>query len=191
MVAVNSTMLPLGTRCPDFRLPDGAGNVFSRDSIAAGRPLVVAFLSNHCPFVKHLKTELAAFGRDAQAKGASMVAIASNDVERYPADSPELMVEDAATFGYTFPYLYDADQTVAEAFKAACTPDFYIFDATGALAYRGQFDETRPNSGTPTGSDLRAALDAIVAGADAPSPQIPSIGCNIKWKPGNEPSYFG
>lgn len=191
MVAVNSTMLALGTSCPDFDLPDPSGARFCRDDFA-DRPLIVAFICNHCPFVIHLNEALAAFGRDAQQKGAAMVAISSNDIAKYPQDRPELMQQESDRWGYTFPYLHDASQDVAKAFRAACTPDFYLFDAPGGLAYRGQFDDSRPGDGSAiTGADLRAALDAVLAGRPAPEPQKASIGCNIKWRPGGEPPWFG
>lgn len=192
MVAVHSTMLPLGTPCPDFDLADGHGRRFKLADLSGGRGLVVAFISNHCPFVHHLREGLAAFGRDLQALDVSMVAIGSNDVARYPADSPALMAEEAETWGYVFPYLYDETQAVAKAFKAACTPDFYLFDAELKLVYRGQFDPSRPGSGVEvTGSDLRAAVRAMLAGEGALAEQVPSIGCNIKWKLGAEPPWFG
>lgn len=191
MVAVPSTMLPLGTPCPPFDLPDPSGSRHSNADFA-GKPLVVAFICNHCPFVKHMNAELAQFGHDAIAAGASMVAISSNNVDKYPLDSPELMAEEASTWGYPFPYLYDASQDVAKAFRAACTPDFYVFDASGKLTYRGQFDDSRPGSGMAvTGADLYRALHSAVAGEGPVADQQASIGCNIKWKPGNEPAYFG
>ncbi|MEO0531751.1 MAG: thioredoxin family protein, partial [Planctomycetota bacterium] len=147
---------------------------------------------NHCPFVIHMADALADFAKEYQEKGLAVVGISSNDVENYPADTPEKMVEEAQSRGYTFPYLYDESQEVAKAYKAACTPDFFLFDADHKLAYRGQFDSTRPDSGqTPTGEDLRAACDAVLAGNTPSEQQLPSIGCNIKWKAGNEPDYFG
>jgi thiol-disulfide isomerase/thioredoxin len=147
------------------------------------------FICNHCPFVKHLRSALAEFGREYQGKGLSVVAISSNDAVAYPDDSPDLMQDEAKAAGYTFPYLYDETQAVAKAFRAACTPDFFLFDRDGRLAYRGQFDDSRPSNGIPiTGADLRAACDAVLADRAVPEPQMPSIGCNIKWK--DAPEYF-
>ncbi len=153
---------------------------------------MVAFICNHCPFVKHLRTAFAQFAREYQARGVAVVAINSNDIEAYPQDGPQGMAEEAQSAGYTFPYLLDATQEVAKAYKAACTPDFFLFDGQRRLAYRGQFDASRPGNGVPvTGSDLRAACDAVLSGAPVSAEQKPSIGCNIKWKPGNEPDYYG
>jgi len=192
MVATPSTMLPLGTAAPDFRLPDTAGRRVGRDEFAGAPALLVAFLCNHCPFVQHLRGELARFGREYQARGLAVVAVSSNDVGAYPDDSPEKMAEEVEKVGYTFPYLFDETQEVAKAYRAACTPDFFLFDAARRLVYRGQFDASRPGNGVPvTGADLRAAADAVLAGRPAPAEQRPSIGCNIKWKPGNAPDYFG
>lgn len=192
MVAVNSTMLPLGTSAPDFRLPDTSGQMVSPRDFKAASALVVVFMCNHCPYVKHIRSGLAALAREYQARGVAVVGINSNDVQNYPADSPPRMVQEVKTAGYTFPYLYDETQMVAKAYRAACTPDFFVFDAGQRLAYRGQFDDSRPGNNLPvTGRDLRAALDAVLAGRPAAGPQKPSIGCNIKWKPGNEPDYFG
>jgi thiol-disulfide isomerase/thioredoxin len=149
------------------------------------------FMCNHCPFVKHLADALAQFGREYQAKGLAMVGISSNDVSNYPADSPEQMVHEAEDRGYTFPYLFDESQEVAKEYRAACTPDFFLFDGDRRLVYRGQFDSSRPDSGTPvTGADLREAVDAVLAGKKPSEKQSPSIGCNIKWIPGREPDYF-
>lgn len=189
MVRTASTMLPIGTPCPDFSLPNVVdGATVSRDDYV-GRPLLVMFICNHCPFVKHLRSALAEFGREYGSKGLPIVAVSSNDVVAHPDDSPELMQDEATAAGYTFPYLYDESQEVAKAFRAACTPDFFLFDAGGRLAYRGQFDDSRPSTGIPiTGADLRAAADAILAGRPAPATQKPSIGCNIKWK--DAPEYF-
>lgn len=191
MVRTPSTMLPLGTPAPGFSLPDVDGSTKSLADFEGAQGLLVVFMCNHCPFVIHLADALAEFAKDYQAKGLAVVGISSNDIENYPADTPELMVEEAKARGYTFPYLYDATQDVAKAYRAACTPDFFLFDKDHKLAYRGQYDSTRPDGGqTPTGEDLRAACDAVLAG-DAPSEQqLPSIGCNIKWKPGGEPDYF-
>jgi peroxiredoxin len=191
MARTASTMLPLGTAAPDFSLVNVDGTTVSLADFASAPALLVAFICNHCPFVKHVAPALAELGREYQAKGAAVVAISSNDVSGYPADSPEQMVHEAEERGYTFPYLYDDTQEVAKAYGAACTPDFYVFDAKQKLVYRGQMDSSRPDSGIPvTGKDLRAALDAVLAGKPVSSEQKPSIGCNIKWKAGNEPSYF-
>lgn len=192
MVRTPSTMLPLGTSAPDFELPNVDGQVVTLKDFNVGKPLLVMFICNHCPFVIHLADALADFAKEYQAKGLSVVGISSNDVEGYPADSPELMAEEAKQRGYVFPYLYDESQGVAKAYNAACTPDFFLFDKELKLAYRGQFDSSRPDSGvTPTGADMRAACDALLAGDSAPEDQTPSLGCNIKWKPGQEPPYFG
>jgi peroxiredoxin len=185
-------MLTLGTTAPDFSLPNVDGRTVSLADFKAAPALLVAFICNHCPFVKHIADGLAELAREYQAKGAAVVAINSNDARNYPADSPEQMVHEAENRGYTFPYLYDEDQSVAKAYRAACTPDFYVFDKNQQLVYRGQMDSSRPDSGIPvTGKDLRAALDAVLAGKPVPADQKPSIGCNIKWKAGNEPDYFG
>ncbi|MGI9455285.1 MAG: thioredoxin family protein [Aeoliella sp.] len=187
-----STMLPLGTPAPDFSLLNVDGQTVSLADFADSPALVVAFISNHCPYVKYLADDFATFANEYLAKGAGVVAICSNDVANYPADSPEQMVAEAESRGYQFPYLYDETQEVAKAYGAACTPDFYVFDANRKLAYRGQFDASRPDSGTPiSGADLRAAVDAVLAGNAPATDQKPSIGCNIKWKPGSEPAYFG
>ncbi len=191
MARTESTMLDLGTPAPDFALPDTAGNTVARADFA-GRPLLVIFMCNHCPFVKHLGSEMVAFAREYQAKGLGVVAISANFVGTHPQDGPEEMVKEAATMGFTFPYLYDESQATAKAYRAACTPDFFIFDADHKLAYRGQFDTSRPGNDVPvTGNDLRAAADAVLSGGPVPAEQIPSLGCNIKWKPGNEPDYYG
>jgi len=185
MARTPSNMLALGTELPAFTLPDTVSGrpISSREY--AGKPVVVAFLCNHCPFVKHIRDELAKFGTFCESKGVRVLAISSNDVATYPADSPELMTKEAREAGYTFPYLYDESQEVARIFNAACTPDLYLFDAAGKLAYRGQFDDSRPGNGIPvTGRDLRAAVEAVVAGRAPTAEQVPSIGCNIKWKQG-------
>ncbi len=192
MVLTPSTMLPLGTSAPDFTLPNIDGKMVSLSDLADAPALLVIFMCNHCPFVKHVAAGLAELGRDYQAKGVAVVAINSNDVANYPDDSPEAMVREAEQQGYTFAYLYDESQEVAKAYHAACTPDFYVFDGEQKLAYRGQMDASRPDSGTPvTGDDLRRALDAVLAGEGVAEDQQPSIGCNIKWKAGSEPAYFG
>jgi peroxiredoxin len=194
MAAVNSTMLPLGTPAPDFSLPDAvSGRTVSLADYAHHPALLVMFICNHCPFVKHVRTELAHLGRDYGARGVGVVAISSNDVAKYPDDSPAKMKEEAAAAGYTFPYLFDESQEVAKSYRAACTPDFYVFAGGRAkkLIYRGELDDSRPSNGIPvTGKALRAALDAALSGKPAPEPQMPSIGCNIKWRPSNEPDYF-
>ena len=152
----------------------------------------MTFISNHCPFVKHLRDELAAFARECASKNVAMVAIMSNDITTHPADSPEKMREEVQSFGYVFPYLYDESQATAKAYRAACTPDFFLFDKDLKLVYRGQFDDSRPSTDAPVnGADLRAAVDAVLAGGEPAAEQKPSIGCNIKWRAGNEPDYFG
>ena len=182
-------MLELGTKLPAFNLPDTDGNLVS-EKMFTGKPILVLFICNHCPFVIHIRNQLAAIGREYTKKGIAIVAINSNDVESHPDDSPEKMKIEHAKAGYTFPYLFDASQTVAKSFKAACTPDIYLFDKDHRLVYRGQLDDSRPSNQIPvTGKDLRAAMDALLGGARIPSEQKPSLGCNIKWKPGNEPSY--
>lgn len=192
MVKTASTMLELGTSAPDFSLPNAVdGNTVSLSDVSGQKGLLVAFICNHCPFVVHIRDEFVKFAKDYQEKGIAVVAISSNDVENYPQDGPGKMKEEAAEHGYTFPYLYDEDQSVAQAYKAACTPDLFLFDGDTKLVYRGQFDASRPGNGVPvTGEDLRAACDAVLEGKPIPEPQTPSIGCNIKWKAGNEPAYF-
>ena len=190
MVMTPSQMLPLGTDAPDFSLPDTEGNTVSRSDFA-GKPLLVAFICNHCPFVIHVRECLAKLGREYQEKGVAVVGINANDITTHPDDSPEKMATEKKNVGYTFPYLFDETQEVAKAYSAACTPDFFLFDSEHRLVYRGQLDDSRPDSGIPvTGSDLRAALDAVLAGGPVAAEQKPSIGCNIKWKSGNEPAYF-
>lgn len=192
MARTNSTMLALGTAAPAFDLPDPCtGRNLRLADLAGRRALVVMFISNHCPFVKHLRAGLADFGRDAQAQGAAVVAIGANDQAAYPQDAPATIPAEVAAAGYTFPYLFDATQAVARAYRAACTPDFFLFDAGLRLAYRGQFDDSRPGNGRPvTGKSLRDALALVVAGKAVPEPHAPSLGCNIKWIPGHEPDYF-
>jgi peroxiredoxin len=191
MVRTPSTMLPLGTPAPDFHLPNVDGRMVDFAAAAGPRGTVVMFICNHCPFVKHVADQLAALGRDCMPRGIGVVAISANDVATHPADSPEQMVREAEDRGYPFPYLYDDSQEVAQAYHAACTPDFYLFDADRRLVYRGQLDSSRPGSDVPvTGADLRSAIDALLAGRPVPAAQTPSIGCNIKWKAGNEPPYF-
>jgi peroxiredoxin len=192
MVAVNSTMLPLGTKAPDFRLPDTSGKTVSLAEFANAPALVVVFMCNHCPYVKHIRNGLAQLARDYASRGVAVVGISSNDAVNYPADSPSKMAEEAKSAGYIFPYLFDETQEVAKAYRAACTPDFYLFDQEHRLVYRGQMDDSRPGNNVPvTGKDLRAALDALLAGKPASPQQKPSMGCNIKWRPGHEPDYFG
>jgi len=191
MVRTPSTMLPLGTPAPDFALPNVDGRTLGLDDVAGRHATVVMFICNHCPFVKHVAEGLAALGRDYLPRGVGFVAINSNDVSSHPADSPEQMVHEAESRGYPFPYLYDETQEVAKAYHAACTPDFYLFDAGRKLVYRGQLDPSRPGSDVPvTGRDLRGALQALLAGKPPVAEQVPSLGCNIKWKPGNHPDYF-
>ena len=184
-------MLPLGTVAPDFRLPEPAtGRVVSLADLVSAPALVVAFICNHCPYVKHVREGLARFGKDCAGQGTVLVAISANDMATHPDDSPARMAAKARSAGYTFPYLYDESQAVARAYRAACTPDFFLFDAQRRLVYRGQFDDSRPGNGVPvTGRDLRAALAALLAGQPVAKDQKPSLGCNIKWKPGQEPDY--
>lgn len=191
MARTPSTMLPLGTPAPAFSLMNVDGQMVTLSDMADDPALLVIFMCNHCPFVIHLADALAEFAAEYMPKGLAVVGINSNDVANYPADSPEQMVHEAQNRGYQFPYLYDETQEVAQAYHAACTPDFFLFDKERKLVYRGQFDDSRPDSGIPiTGRDLRAAVDAVLAD-QTPSPdQKPSIGCNIKWMPGNEPEYF-
>lgn len=192
MAATPSQMLALGTLLPSFSLPDVVtGQTFDSASLKEARASIVAFICNHCPFVIHIREQLAEFGRYCQERGVRLVAVSSNDVEHYAEDAPERMAEEAQQVGYTFPYLYDESQDVAKAFRAACTPEFYLFDGSGRLVYRGQFDDSRPHNGVPvTGADLRAAVEAVLAGESPSSEQRPSVGCNIKWKSGNAPEYF-
>jgi peroxiredoxin len=182
-MAVTSAMIPLGTPAPAFALTDAASSKTVKLEDFAGRPLVVAFLCNHCPYVKHMLDGFVAFARDYGEKGLGIVAICSNDARSYPADAPAEMAKLARAKGFPFPYLADESQAVARAYAAACTPDLYLFDRAGKLAYRGQFDDSRPGSQAPvTGADLRAAADALLAGKPVPARQVPSIGCSIKWK---------
>jgi len=190
MAVTPSTMLPLGTAAPDFSLPDVKGNIVSLSDFADAPALLVMFICNHCPFVKHVRGELAQLGKDYIQRGAAIVAINANDAMNYPDDSPAKMAEEAQAAGYVFPYLYDESQAMAKAYRAACTPDFFLFDKDRKLVYRGQLDDSRPGNDKPTtGADLRAALDAVLAGKDCSIAQKPSAGCNIKWKRGNEPEY--
>jgi peroxiredoxin len=190
MAAKESTMLALGTKAPDFDLPDFNGKRVKLADFKNSKGLVVAFICAHCPFVKHVRAKFAAFAREHQAQGIAVVAIASNDLEAFPQDGPAGMADEAKTVDYTFPYLLDENQVIAKAYQAACTPDFFLFDGQQRLFYRGQFDSSRPNNNVPvTGEDLRRAVAALLSGGSAPAEQRPSIGCNIKWKPGNEPAY--
>jgi len=186
-----STMLALETPAPDFVLPDPRGDIVSLSRFADAPALVIIFMCNHCPYVKHLKPALAAFARDYLPKHVAVVGINSNDTAEFPEDAPERMVEDIEAFDYRFPYLVDGTQEIAKAYGAACTPDFFLFNVGRRLVYRGQFDNSRPNNGLPiTGESLRSAVDAVLAGSPVPGPQTPSLGCNIKWKPNNAPDYF-
>jgi peroxiredoxin len=192
MVETLSTMLSLGVEAPDFSLPDVNGKQISLDDFADAPALLVIFMCNHCPYVKHVADVLSKLTKEYQRRGVAVVGINSNDASKYPDDSPAKMAVEVKLRGYSFPYLYDEDQTVAKAYRAACTPDFYVFDRQRKLVYRGQMDSSRPGNGLPvTGEDLRAALDAVLANKPVPANQKPSIGCNIKWKPGNAPDYFG
>lgn len=183
MALTESSMLPLGTPAPDFALPDTDGTIVRLSDFVDQPALLVVFMCNHCPFVKHLREGLAAFAREYTEKGLGMVGINANDVSSYPQDGPEEMAREKEETGYVFPYLYDETQNIARAYAAACTPDFFLFDQQRRLAYRGQFDDSRPGNDRPvTGADLRAAVDAVLAGQPVPDSQKPSIGCNIKWK---------
>lgn len=193
MARTPSTMLELGTSAPDFALPDATtGKRLSLNDFKDQPALLVSFICNHCPYVKHIREVFADFAREYQPKGLAVVAISANDTAHYPDDGPEKMAQEVRTHGYTFPYLYDESQAVAKAYRAACTPDFFLFDRERKLVYRGQFDDSRPGNGVPvTGRDMRAAVDEVLAGREPPADQKPSLGCNIKWKPGNEPDYYG
>lgn len=189
MTAVESQMLPLGTEAPSFSLPDPDGVMHSLAENADA--YLVMFICNHCPFVKHVREELSRIGRDYAARGVAIYAINSNDVSTHPGDDPQHMKVEAQAWGYSFPYLFDESQAVAKAYRAACTPDFYVFDNNRRLVYRGQLDDSRPSNSRPVdGRDLRAALEAVLDGRPPTMEQKPSIGCNIKWRPGNEPDYF-
>jgi len=191
MALTPSTMLALGTEAPAFRLPDADGKPVSLDAFRDAPALLVAFLCNHCPYVQHIREGFARFAKEYQAKGLAIVAINANDAKSHPDDAPAAMAQEIRRFGYVFPYLVDETQAVAKAYRAACTPDFFLFDAARKLVYRGQFDASRPGNAIPvTGADLRAAADAALSGRAIAADQKPSIGCNIKWKPGNEPDYF-
>ncbi len=192
MAETPSTMLELGTPAPDFRLPDTDGRTVSLADLTGGKALLVMFICNHCPYVKHVQRELARLAREYQPQGVEVVAVSSNDVAQYPEDGPAAMKTEKERAGYSFPYLFDETQEVARAYRAACTPDLFLFDGKRRLVYRGQLDDSRPGNGVPvTGRDLRAALDAVLAGRPVETRQRASVGCNIKWKPGQEPDYFG
>lgn len=191
MALTQSTMLPLGSRLPDFRLPDVVtGTLISPETFDRKRCLVVMFICKHCPYVVHVREELARIGNDYQSKDVGILAISSNDISKYPDDAPESLKAMAKQSGWTFPVCFDESQEVAKAFTAACTPDFFVFDQQRRLVYRGQLDDSRPGNGLPvTGKDLRAAVNAVLEGGPVPTEQKPSSGCNIKWKPGQEPDY--
>lgn len=193
MVLTESTMMPLGSKAPDFQLPDTvSGETISLETFANKRALLVMFICQHCPFVKHVKAELARIGKDYADQGLGIIAISANNVETHPDDSPANLKAMAEELGFNFPFCYDESQETAKAYTAACTPDFFLFDDQRRLVYRGQLDDSRPGNDQPvTGKDLRAAIDAVLAGKEVSPSQKPSIGCNIKWKPGNEPPYFG
>ena len=191
-MAVTSTMMPLGTKAPGFELTDTvSGRTVSMTDFADKPSLLVMFICNHCPYVKHVRAELARLGKDYESSDLGIVAISSNDVQEYPSDSPEEMKAEAERYGYVFSYLYDEDQSVAAAYTAMCTPDFFLFDSDRSLVYRGRLDGSRPNTGVPvTGEDLRTAIEATLAGEPVPEEQYPSMGCSIKWKTGKTPAYF-
>jgi peroxiredoxin len=192
MAATSTQMLAPGTPAPPFSLPDTDGRAVSLDDARGAPALLVMFICNHCPYVKHLRPALARLAHDYAPRGVAVVAINANDAVRYPADSPEAMRQEKEAAEYTFPYLYDETQEVAKAYGAACTPDFFLFDGDLRLVYRGQFDDSRPGNDVPvTGHDLRTAIDLVLQGEPVPAAQKPSIGCSIKWKPGNEPGYAG
>lgn len=192
MVLTASTMLPLGTTAPDFQLPDAvSGETISLTNFEEKKALLVMFICAHCPFVKHVQSELAKLGQDYGDKGVGMIAISANNVATHPGDSPEKLKEMAESLGFNFPFCYDESQSTAKTYTAACTPDFFLFDGEKKLVYRGQLDDSRPGNNEPlNGKDLRSAIDAVLANQSVTTEQKPSIGCNIKWKPGNEPDYF-
>jgi len=195
MARATSTMLELGTIAPEFELPntnpDAGSSTVGLHGYSSSLNVLVMFICNHCPYVVHVRAELVRFVKEYQSKGLEVIAICSNDALSYPGDSPNQMQMESTQHGYSFPYLYDEDQTVAKAYQAICTPDFYLFDSNRTLVYRGQFDASRPNNGIPvTGEDLRAACDSLLDGSSLAQLQVPSVGCSIKWKPGNEPNYL-
>lgn len=196
MARTPSSMPELGMHAPAFSLPDAvSGRIYHQSDFAGSQALLVMFICNHCPFVKHVRDQLAALGREYQPRGVAVVAISSNDIVNHPDDAPAFMAREAAEAGYTFPYLFDESQQVAKAYRAACTPDFFLFDRNRHLYYRGQLDPSRPSKYldgrhvASDGRDLRVALESVLEGKPAPQPQYPSLGCNIKWKPGNEPRF--
>jgi len=192
MLEGTTTTLSLGTKAPTFHLPDPQGKAVSSDEFGGASALLVAFICNHCPFVKHIQSSFTTLAKEYQARGAAIIAISSNDAQSYPDDGPEKMAEEIRTAGYTFPYVYDESQEVARAYGALCTPDFFLFDRDQRLAYRGQFDGSRPKNNVPvTGADLRAAFDAVLEGRPVPGDHKPSVGCSIKWKPGNAAKIVG
>ncbi len=193
MARTPSQMIDLGTEAPNFQLPDVvSGKTLGLDDFPDAKGFMIAFICNHCPFVQLIRHELARYGREYTEKGLAVIAINSNDIAAHPEDGPDAMRDDARRFGYAFPYCLDEDQSIAKEYQAACTPDLYLFDADRKLVYRGQFDGSRPGNDVPvTGEDLRAATDALLAGQSIPADQKASLGCNIKWRPGNEPAYFG
>lgn len=190
MVLTPSTMAELGSTAPAFELPATDGRIVRLEDFSSAPALLVAFICNHCPYVRHIRAGFVEFAHEYQPRGLAIVAISSNDASTHPDDSPEMMKVEADQHGFNFPYLYDETQQVAHAYKAACTPDFFLYDNANGLVYRGQFDGSRPGNGVPvSGADLRAAVDAVLQGDPVSAEQAPSIGCNIKWKPGNEPGY--
>ena len=191
MAETASTMLALGTVAPGFRLPDTTGKMVSLEDFADSKALLVVFMCNHCPYVKHVRQRFVELAKEFQSRGAAVVAISANDAVAHPDDGPQRMSEEAKSLGFSFPYLYDESQAVAKAYRAACTPDFFLFDALRRLIYRGQMDDSRPGNGKPvTGNDLREAVNATLTGGKVSATQRPSLGCNIKWKAGNEPEYY-
>lgn len=191
MALTPSTMLDLGSAAPEFSLPDTTGQILSLEDFKNARALLVVFMCNHCPYVKHIRDGLIQLVNDYKPQGVAIAAINSNDAVKYPDDNPQRMAEEARTHGFTFPYLFDETQEVAKSYRAACTPDFFLFDGKMKLVYRGQLDDSRPENGIPvTGRDLRAAINAVLAGKAVSGVQKPSVGCNIKWKPGNAPDYY-
>lgn len=187
-MAAQSKMVELGSLAPEFVLTDPSGAPWQLGKVAGEGPVLVAFICNHCPYVVHIADAFAAFATEYKDKGLATVAISANDVSTHPQDGPDKMAEFARAHHFTFPYLYDETQETAKAYGAVCTPDLFLFDADKKLVYRGQFDDTRPSRGTPTGADIRAAADAVLAGKKPSRDQTPSVGCSIKWKPGNAPN---
>ena len=191
MTVTASKMISLGTSAPDFSLPDTEGNIVSLSDFEQAPALLVVFMCNHCPFVKHILKDFIELAKEYQEEGVAVVAISSNDVDGFPEDNPEMMAQKAKEAGFSFPYLYDETQEVAKAYQATCTPDFFLYNKERKLVYRGQMDDSRPGNNVPIkGSDLRAALEAVLNGEKVPAKQRPSMGCNVKWKKGNEPDYY-